>query len=144
MSNADDYREAAESHIQAAREMYSARHFVQAIYLSGLAVECLFRAFRARRNLIFDERHDLWELARSSKILDLVPEGATTYFAGALATVTARWLNSHRYLGERGMRRFLKEHRLDRRIKGDFLKENARRILSAAFDIVNVGLNKWN
>src|SRR5690349_1773952 len=43
--------------------------FALAIYVGGLAVECLLRAFKARHDPMFDERHNLLRLFAASGML---------------------------------------------------------------------------
>src|SRR5580700_10106509 len=43
--------------------------FALAIYVGGVAVECLLRAFKGRRDPTFDERHDLLRLFAASGML---------------------------------------------------------------------------
>src|SRR5262245_11595824 len=45
--------------------------YALAIYVGGVAVECMLRAFKGRRDRVFDERHDLLNLLRSSGMLTL-------------------------------------------------------------------------
>ena len=42
--------------------------FALAIYVGGVAVECLLRAFKGRRDPTFDEKHDLLKLFAASGI----------------------------------------------------------------------------
>ena len=44
-----------------------------AIYVGGVAVECLLRAFKARHTAEFDERHDLLKLFSASRMLQVDP-----------------------------------------------------------------------
>src|SRR5580700_9618112 len=43
--------------------------FALAIYVGGVAVECLLRAFKGRRDPTFDEKHDLLRLFAASGVL---------------------------------------------------------------------------
>ena len=45
--------------------------YALAIYVGGVAVECLLRAYKGRRDPTFDERHDLLRLFAASGILRL-------------------------------------------------------------------------
>lgn len=101
--NAGDYFDAALSHSHAARALYSGGRFVLAHYVAGLAVECVFRALRARMTLEFDERHDLMELASSSGFLEAVPPRQQGSISLLLGEVTARWLN-HRYRSDASLK----------------------------------------
>jgi hypothetical protein len=60
-----------------------------------------------------------------------------------MTVVVARWTNSHRFRSRAAFARWLKRVKLDRGIKGDFVKENCRRLLIASTRIVKLGLNQW-
>ena len=141
--NAEDYLCAAKEHVHGARELYSMRRYVLAHYVAGLAVECLFRAYRRRIDKTFDERHDLRLLEKVCGFSDIVPDGQRKIISAALGDVVARWRNDHRYRSEESLRRFLKEKRLSLKIQGDFVKENSRRIVNAALQLVNLGDTSW-
>jgi hypothetical protein len=57
--------------------------------------------------------------------------------------VWARWKNNYRYLADRRLRSEIKRLQLDRGLKGDALKENARVALENALTIVNKGTFQW-
>lgn len=59
---AETYYRAALERIDDAYLLHTHGHYTFAMYASGIAVECLLRAFRLLRNTSFDERHDLWQL----------------------------------------------------------------------------------
>jgi len=141
--NAYDYLSAAREHVHGARELYSMRRYVLAHYVAGLAVECLFRAYRLRIDATFDERHDLRLLEKASGFSDIVPGSQRKIISAALGDVIARWQNDHRYRSEESLRRFLKERKLSLKVKGDFVKENSRRIANAALQLVNLGDTSW-
>lgn len=140
---ASDYKMAAEEHITAAGELYRQERFVLAHYVAGLAVECMFRAYRRRIDSVFDSRHDLYELAKASRFFDVVPENRARAIRAALGVVYGQWQNDHRYRSEDALRRFLVEKKLYLRIKGDLVKENTRRVVNAALDLVTLGGSQW-
>jgi HEPN domain-containing protein len=142
--SAQGYKAAAEEHVLAARELYELRRYALAFYVSGLAVECMLRAYRVRIDPVFDARHDLQRLFEDAHFGHGLDEQRLMAAWSGLATVVARWSNDHRYRGEEALRRYLKRAALDRGIKGDFLKENARRIISAATELVSIGVQRWN
>jgi len=50
------------------------------------------------------------------------------------------------YIGTNGREfniRFLRKKKLHTKIKGDFVKANSRRIVNAAFELVNLGASVW-
>lgn len=61
--NADDYLAASREHVAALPLIYDRGNCVLTIYVSGLAVECMFRAFREKQGLPFRSDHKLAELA---------------------------------------------------------------------------------
>lgn len=54
-----------------------------------------------------------------------------------------RWKNNYRYVPEAKLRAEVKRLQLDRGIKGDVLKENARVALENARTVVNKGTFQW-
>lgn len=72
--DADVYLAAAKERIAEAAELYDSRRYVLCHYMSGLAVECLLRAYRFRKDPEFDSRHDLFALYHASGMADQIPE----------------------------------------------------------------------
>ena len=140
---AGDYLRAAEDHAAALAPLYSHGDYALVLYVSGLATECLFRAFRAKHGLPFRPDHPLAALATEAGFPDLVPDQHREGFDAALTNVVLRWRNNHRFRSNDATRRFLKGHKLDRGIRGDFLKENARLISSSAVNLINLGVRRW-
>lgn len=142
--NADVYSVAAQEHITVAVELHEAGRYVLAHYVAGLSVECLFRAYRHRIDPQFDERHDLYELYRAARFDENVPEERRVEIGAALTEVVRRWNNDFRFRSEAALRSYLKQARLDRHIRGNFLKESSRRIVNAAYVLVELGASQWN
>lgn len=46
------------------------------IYIAGLAVECMLRAFKGKSGLTFDEKHNLKKLFAESGFLNSLEDGA--------------------------------------------------------------------
>src|SRR5260221_1555527 len=66
----DHYFQTATQRMRQALHLYQeGASFALAIYVGGVAVECLLRAFKGRRNPIFDEKHDLLRLFAASGML---------------------------------------------------------------------------
>jgi len=141
---AEVYRRAAIEHIGILQTLYDSENYVLASYVAGIAVECIFRGYRMRSTSDVSARHDLYELARESKFVDRVHERLFAKYASDLVIVATRWNNSHRYRSEEALRKYLKRAHLDRRVKGDFLKENVRKMVNAANDLVTLGDRLWN
>jgi HEPN domain-containing protein len=137
------YKEAAEERAQALQGLYESGEYALALYLAGVAVESMFRAYRFTFDPEFSSRHDLFELAKESKFGDKVPEGAYEKCMADLGAVATRWSNNHRFRSRAAILKYLKRAALDRRIKGDVLKENARRAINAAIDLIALGSRLW-
>ena len=142
--NSDQYMDASLERIETARRLFEARDYVSAIYLAGLAVECMLRAYRTREEAEFDSRHDLQDLFKKSTILEFVPQGATREFGEHFGQVWSRWKNDYRFASKERLKVQFKRLKLDRGIKGDYLKENCRIVIDSAFAIITVGGQHWN
>jgi hypothetical protein len=126
------------------------------MYVSGLAVECILRAFRWDKNPTFDGRHDLDDLLRASALLGINEEGmrkkgfteeeildSALALHAAMNEVIVLWHNNLRFASEASLRAFLR--RIDRLqgIKGDAIKKNSSDLLNAAQTIVDRGNVLW-
>jgi HEPN domain-containing protein len=141
--NAQDYLDAARERLAEAKHLYYSRRYGLSHYAAGLAVECLLRAYRFRRDPEFDSRHDLYVLIDASGMAGVIPKGQVFEAGVTLTAIARRWTNNHRFRSERALRRWLKRAGLDRGMKGDYLKENARRIIEAAEAFVELGIRSW-
>jgi len=54
-----------------------------------------------------------------------------------------RWKNDLRYISNDRLRRRLKKLKLDRGIRGNYLKENCRIAIETATTIIKIGAVKW-
>lgn len=141
--NAEQYKDAAEELIDILPRLYELGYYVLAAYAAGVAVESMLRAYRCRINPEFDARHDLHELLKASNIKRLLTPAETAQCASAAADVAIRWSNSHRYRSEKALRSFFRTARLNRGVRGDFVKENVRRAVIAAAFVVRLGVERW-
>ncbi len=140
---ANHYLAAAKDSAAAFQSLYDGGHHALLIYTAGLSVECLFRAYRARKELSFSSQHSLSLLATEAGFSNLLPEKEREIYDASLSDLIVGWDNVHRFRSNAEMRRFLKGLKLDRGVQGDFLKENARRLSSAAVVIINLGVQRW-
>ena len=140
---ADDYLAAARDVAASLPSAYENGDYAVTIYLAGLSVECVLRAYRDKKGLAFRSDHALLELANESGFPTLLIGDERAEFDAAFALLVKGWRNSHRFRSKEAMRRYLKGQRLDRTIKGDFLKEVARRMSSAAVGVVHMGVKRW-
>jgi HEPN domain-containing protein len=131
--------------------------YALAMYVAGVAVECMLRAFKMRKETTFDEKHDLERLFRASGMLKIDPEllkakglseeQAQAHFRGlqaAMVDVCRLWANDYRYASEARMRVHLKQRKLDRGVKGDCLKAKALSLLNASQQVISKGVYQWN
>ena len=66
----EHYFRAAIQRMRQARYLYKeGRSFALSIYVGGVAVECMLRAFKLLRDRSFDERHNLLRLFAASGML---------------------------------------------------------------------------
>jgi hypothetical protein len=126
-----------------ARFLHESRYYTLAMYVSGLAVECMLRAFRLLRDPTFDERHDLWRLWKSTELANVRGEFYHEKVQSAMGTTMSLWRNDYRFRSEAALRAYLKKAGSDRGIKGDFLKFNSKTLYEAAEEIVQFGVNRW-
>lgn len=137
------YYQAARERIDEAEILYQHQCFGLSIYVAGLAVECLFRAFRSLVDPHFEARHDLLELLSISGLEAIGTGKSRRDLAELTGIIFSRWKNDLRYASEKRLRRHFKRLKLDRGIRGDFLKENCRVTLQAAQTIVALGSQRW-
>lgn len=127
--------------------------FALAIYVGGLAIECLLRAFKGRRDPTFDERHNLLRLFAASGMLQtdsdkLGTKGWTDEqidshrrsLQAAVNEIVRVWGNNYRFASEERLRAHLKQVTGYQKIQGDSLKEISRRFLSSAQEFINKGV----
>jgi len=131
--------------------------YALSMYCSGLAVECLLRAFRWKQDQSFEGRHDLNDLLRASGILRVNDESmrrrgkdeeeilsASREFRAAMNEILILWHNNLRFASEARLRAHLAGLKRVQGIKGDPLKKNASDLLDAAKLIVNKGMVLWD
>jgi hypothetical protein len=141
--NEHDLLAASREHVESARLLFGEQKYALANYVAGLSVELVLRAYRWRIDQTLDKRHDLREWLTSSQFDRVVPDKQRELFGRNFAAVAQQWSNLHRSYSEEAFRRDLKERQLDRKIKGDFVKERVRIIVDAAYEIVSLGSVRW-
>ncbi len=154
----DHYFETANERMRQAQQIYEeGASYALAIYVGGVAVECLLRAFKGRRDPTFDERHDLLRLFLESGILsvdreflrargwtDAIIDRHLESIQLAIDEIVRIWSNRYRFASEARLRSHLKRITGYRKIKGDYLKDQARRFLNAAQTFVDKGVLQWH
>lgn len=139
----NDYYKAAEARIQEAHHLHAQGYYVLAMYASGLAVECLLRAFRLLDDSTFDERHDLLLMWKRTKLANVNDELYNDAMYTAMTQVAVLWRNDYRFSSPEVVRAHLKRIHQDRGIKGDFLKYNSRKLFEAAEEVFHLGTQRW-
>jgi hypothetical protein len=154
---AEEYYRAGMERMRQARLLHESKeNYALAMYCSGLAVECILRAFRWTKDRSFEGRHDLEDLLKASGLLQLHEDRArrrgvseqeivrsTIELRAAMSEVSALWHNNLRFASEARLHAFLKRIDRLRGIKGDALKKNSLDLLNAAQVIVNQGVMLW-
>jgi HEPN domain-containing protein len=140
---AEVYKQAAIERIGVLQALYDGKDYTMAAYAAGLAVESILRAYRSKIDPEFDSRHDLYELAIAARFAENVTERSRERYDANLGAVASRWSNNHRFRSEAALRARYKRAKLDRGVQGDFLKENVRRLINAAMEVVTLGATRW-
>ncbi len=140
---AESYLGAALENLRRAQTFHALEQYFLAHYFSGVAVECLLRAYQLRISPEFDARHDLYELARSARFFEIVPYELRKEYGTKFTILNLRWRSNHRYATEKQWRDFLSSLKADFGLKGERAKNNSRTLLNIAYDIVNLGERKW-
>jgi HEPN domain-containing protein len=155
--SSDHYFDASLERMTQARELYGRDNcYALTMYVSGVAVESMLRAFMLKKKTEFDSRHDLKLLLDESGILGLDPailEGKGLSAAEvaeykrrletAVDNAAPLWHNNYRYASEARLLSHLKRKKLYRKVKGDVLKANALKLLIAARNVIDMGTLLW-
>ena len=155
---ADDYYRAGIERMQQARQLFDdGESYALSMYCSGLAVECVLRAFRWLHIRTFDGRHDLRELFKVSRFIQIATEtfqdcgyaeehnvSESLRIHAAMTEVDALWMNNLRFVSESKHKRYLFELGRLHGIKGDGNKRVALSLLIAAHVIVDQGALVWS
>ncbi|MGO9918923.1 MAG: hypothetical protein ACLQIB_30025 [Isosphaeraceae bacterium] len=119
----EHYFQTATQRMRQARHLYQeGSSFALAIYVGGVAVECLLRAFKGLRDPTFDEKHDLLRLFAASGILrvdrtkllakhwtDAQIDGHLRTLKVAVNEIYRLWANNYRFASEERLRSHLKQ-----------------------------------
>jgi HEPN domain-containing protein len=138
-----DYFYTAKERLIDANLLYEKARYSFALYAAGVAVESLLRAYIVRLDPILEAAHDLQLLLKESKLRSRTTPGEILQVDAATSTLFRRWRNDLRYTSNDRLRRRLKRLKLDRGIRGDYLKENCRIAIEMATTIIKIGAAKW-
>jgi HEPN domain-containing protein len=140
---AADYVETAKERLSNANLLYEATQYSFALYAADVAVESLLRAYIVRLDPILEAAHDLPKLLRASELIHHVKANEGQRIHKSIGALSRRWKNDLRYTSNHRLRRRLKKLKLDRGIRGDFLKENCRIAIDMAATILRIGVERW-
>jgi hypothetical protein len=154
----EHYFQTATERMRQAQHLYKeGSSFALTIYVGGVAVECLLRAFKGRRDPTFDEKHDLLRLFAASGMLrvdraklraknwtDAQIDGHLRALQVAVNEIFRVWSNNYRFASEERLRSHLKKVTGYKKIKGDHLKEQARQLLNSAQKFIDKGVVQWH
>ncbi len=140
---AADYFTAAQERLYETKLLFEKARYALAMYVAGVAVESLLRAYIVRLDPKFEVAHDLYLLLNASNLRSFATPAEGHQVFTAITVLFRRWRNNLRYIANDRLRRHLKKSKLDRGIRGDFLKENCRVAIEAAKLILKIGAAKW-
>lgn len=166
-----DYYEAAQERLSQAellfdlppecRGNFSGGVYALAVYLAGVAVESMLRAYRLKVDKRFDSRHDLdkWFVAseldkrledclhRQQKSPQEVDRRVTELQA-AVGEVANVWRNDHRFASEKLVARDFWKRKIipskgGKGEKPQVLRPRVKRLLKNARVVINAGVEAW-
>lgn len=154
---AEHYYKAGLERMKQARGLFiDGSAYSLAMYCGGLAVECLLRAFRWVDDASFEGRHDLAELLKASRMLQIdeeymrlngEPDEAIMQsgrsLRAAMNEVNLLWHNNLRFASEARLKAFLRRLGRLQGVKGDPLKKNAMDMMLAAQTVIDRGVTLW-
>jgi HEPN domain-containing protein len=131
---------------EAAWAAYDRKDYALAMYLAGLAVECILQAIALQDDPTHDAKHDLakW-LARCRKSLQngIKSEAVREHWN----RVVRMWRNELRYLSYDGVLGYLRQRNFHRGIAGGpdaIMRVNAKRLLDSTVAVHNRGVVAWD
>ncbi len=149
----EEYFEASQERLKDAISLYRAANHDQAsyaacLYISGLAVECLARAYRAMLQLSFDDKHDIRRLFSPEIMEKMCPPKRNREFSDALNTIYLTWLNKYRYAPDNRLEALFKSQYQGTKIKGksvqgSYLKFACMKVQDAMHTLFNIGVIEW-
>jgi hypothetical protein len=147
---ASDYYEGSKTRLVDAQRLRDARQWSGACYLGGRAAEAMLRGLHWLESQDLPTGHDLLALLKRVRALGLfaTDADADSTFQDALNEVAVVWCNDLRFASDdvfaRRLRALKRHVRLgNRKVKGDYLKENARVFVQACETLVNRGAVLW-
>ena len=138
-----DYFIVAQERLSDANLLYKEERYSFALYAAGVAVESVLRAYIFRLDPKLEAAHNLKLLLKASKLRSVTTAAESLQIDTAILDLFERGRNDLRYTSNSRLRRRLKKQKMDRGIRGDYLKENCRLGIEVATIIINIGAAKW-
>ena len=117
------------------------RRYALSLYISGLSVESMIRAFRTLDEAQFDEKHDLVQLLKGCDQRRFGRRRADLH--QAVSTIWKAWRNDYRFSSRELVLARLRKSRLTRGIEGNAVKFYATEALDAAHTVLKIGRKSW-
>ncbi|MES2463639.1 MAG: hypothetical protein V4671_23950 [Armatimonadota bacterium] len=122
---------------------------VMASYVSGVAVECLFHAYRIRAGTDDTAKHDLRLHAELGSFYDGMTRRQREAVAALISEIVSRWQNNHRYRSWEALREFVLKHKLHvtqgrSTTREDVVQYNSEQLVNAATEIISIGVLRWD
>jgi len=139
-----DYFYAAQERMTQASLLRREEHFALAMYVAGVAVECMLRAYH-RTDAVFDEKHDIVQAFKNCDF-DRLGDPARKRLRGPVQTVHLLWQNRFRFFSEDRLRAHLKALVQNQRgvnRGADFLKVRCQELEDACLVVVTTGVQRW-
>lgn len=130
--------------INSAHRAFNARDHVLAMFLAGLAVECVLQTLALRSGASRDPRHDL--SAWLAKCPAALQAGIKRDVRADWSRLVALWDNGIRYLSHDGLLEYLRDKGASTGISGGpraVVRQNVRLVLAAATEVHKKGLSQW-
>ncbi len=154
---AEEYYQAGQERLRQAITIHqNGGNYALSMYCSGLAVECLLRAYRWSEDPSFEGRHNLRALFSASGLLQIDDafmrkkkrsDDQILLYSLRLKTAVNEmeilWSNNLRFASEISLKAFLRRMGRLKGVKGDALKKNSSDLLEAAQTIMDRGVALW-
>jgi len=144
------YLTAAQERITTANLLLQAEppDYVMACYAAGVAVECLFHAYRMRADGPDTARHNVGLHAQLGLFYDGMSREQREAISALVGEVASRWQNNHRYRSTEALHEFVVAHKLyvvkdQSTTRLDAVQYNAEQLVEAATAIVTAGIKRW-
>ncbi len=146
---AEDYYYAAQERFRDAESLYQSAckgdsSFSASLYLSGLAVECMARAYRVKLGLPFDDKHDIHKLFETRVIDVFSTEKSRRRVTSAISTTYIYWQNRYRYASDSQLESIFRKIHRGQRIRGEHIKNACINMREAMTIVLREGVAKWN